>query len=286
MAKLLTTYYVSITKYLVTLYRIWYLYHSYVRKAIKVKILWHHSGPFSSLLGHSSYFFKGLKPSLSGLTCCLRLFRMVGFDYSCINISFLVGWSPYSSWCNGTCRDQYLSLLGHIMIYSNIVIWGCPITCFAFQEFSSAILFWNAFFFDRPTTWAKIYFTFSRCSFKCCVNMSSLLCRSSSKGLDYLVLAPFHFVYPSPILLQHFVFVSVYHTSYNCTFFMMPMLSYHWWFGYPFVTLHVWEWVHYSPWYTSNYCCNYCIGEWNPRLKRGFSFFLSPHTKMNGYCHH
>jgi hypothetical protein len=85
--------------------------HSYVRKAIKVKILWHHNGSFGSLLGHSVYFFKGPMPSFNGLTCCPCLFRMLGFDRSCTSFSFPTRWSPYSIWCNGTCKDRYLTLL-------------------------------------------------------------------------------------------------------------------------------------------------------------------------------
>ncbi len=38
-AKLLTMYYIFITMCLVALYQVWCLYHSYVRKVIKVKIL-------------------------------------------------------------------------------------------------------------------------------------------------------------------------------------------------------------------------------------------------------
>ncbi len=75
-------------------------------------------------------------------------------------------------------------------------------------------------------------------------------------------------------------------TSYSCTSSMMPEWSYYQWFGYSFVTLFVWEWTHYNPWYISKYCCSYCIGEWSSRTKRGFSPFSSPHTKTNGYCHH
>jgi len=177
-------YCVSITRYLLTLYRVWYSYHNYVRKTIRVKILWHHSGPFGSSLGHSSYFFKGLKPSLGGLTYCPHLFKMLGFHCSCNRFSFLTRWSLYFFWCYGACRDQYLFLLGCITGYSNIFTWGCLITCFAFQEFSSVILSSNAIFFDRPTTQIGIYFAFGRCSFSFCADMSSLLCRSSSKGLD------------------------------------------------------------------------------------------------------
>jgi len=81
--------------YLVALYRIWCSYHIYVRKAIRFKILWHHSEPFGSSLGHSSYFFKGVRPSFNGLTCCPHLYRMLGFDHFCINILFPTRWSLY-----------------------------------------------------------------------------------------------------------------------------------------------------------------------------------------------
>jgi hypothetical protein len=95
--KLLTSYYISITKYNVMLYQVWCLYHSYVRKIIRVKILWHHSGPFSLLSGHSSYFFRGARPFFSCLTCYPCLFRMLGFDHSCTSISFPTWWSSYFS---------------------------------------------------------------------------------------------------------------------------------------------------------------------------------------------
>jgi hypothetical protein len=45
--------------------------------------------------------------------------------------------------------------------------------------------------------------------------------------------------------------------------------SYHWWFGYPFVTLLMWEWVHCSPWCASRYHCNYYFGEWSSHIDRG-----------------
>jgi len=53
--KLLTMYCISITRCLAAIYWIWCSYCSYARKAIRVKILWHHNGPFDSLSSHSSY---------------------------------------------------------------------------------------------------------------------------------------------------------------------------------------------------------------------------------------
>jgi hypothetical protein len=121
LAKLLVTYCISITRYFATLYQIWCLYHRYVIKVINIRILWHHIGPFGSLLGHSSCFFKGARLSLSGLMCCPRLFRMLSFDHSCISLLFLVEWSPYSSWCGGTCKSIFIPSKSH---------YGIPVRCY------------------------------------------------------------------------------------------------------------------------------------------------------------
>jgi hypothetical protein len=115
--------------------------------------------------------------------CCSRFFRMLGFDQSYTNIRFPIGWSPYSSWCNGTCRDRYLSLLGCTIGYMCDVTWSRLITCLTFQKSCGAILSSNTIFLDGPIKWTRIYFASNRCSFGCCVSTSSLLCRSSNKGL-------------------------------------------------------------------------------------------------------
>jgi hypothetical protein len=117
------------------------------------------------------------------LRCCLHLFRMLGFDYSCINFLFLAWWSSYSFLCDGTCKDWYLSFPNCTMGYLCNVTWDCPITCLTFWKSSNVILSSSVVFFYGPTTQTWIYFTFNRCSFGCCVNMSLLLCRSSSRGL-------------------------------------------------------------------------------------------------------
>ncbi len=151
-AGLFTTYCIFIIRYFVTLHWIWCLYHSYVGEVVRFKIFWHHNGPFGSSSSHYSYFFKGARRSFSGLTCCLRLFRMLGFDRFCISFSFLAKWSPYFSWCGGTCKDQYLSLLGSITGYLCDVTLSCLITCFAFWKSSGAIISLNIVFFDGPTS--------------------------------------------------------------------------------------------------------------------------------------
>ncbi len=143
----------------------------------------------------------------------------------------------------------------------------------------NAILSSNAIFLDGPITWARIFFAPSRCSFGCCVNMSSLLCKSNNKCL--VINSPYHLFIM--FILRPFSYnipyLSRYTTSYNCTSFTMLIWSYHWWFRYPFIMLPMREWVHCNPWYVSRYPCNYCIEKWSPHTKRGFSPFPPPHTK-------
>jgi hypothetical protein len=158
MAELLTMYYISIIRYLAVLYWVWCSYHSYVKKTFSIRILWHHNGPFGLSSRHYFYFFRGTRPSFSGPMCYPCLFKMLGFDRSCASLSFPIGWSNYSSWCDGTCKDQYVSLPGRNMTYLCEVTWGCPISCLAFWKFSNVILFSNAVFFDGVTTWTRIYF--------------------------------------------------------------------------------------------------------------------------------
>jgi len=75
-------------------------------------------------------------------------------------------------------------------------------------------------------------------------------------------------------------------TSYSCTFFMLWVWTYYWWFGYPLVLMLVQVWTHYSPWYFLAYCCNYCFGELNTCIEKGFPPFPPPHSTSNRYTYH
>ncbi len=166
----------------------------------------------------------------------------------------------------------------------NLKLNNILITCFAFWESSSAILSSNAVFFDGTTTRTRIYITYSRYSLDV-VQARCHSCARPTTGAWLLahistlsfILCPFF--YNTPYLSQ-------YTTFYSSASFTMSVSSYHRWFGYPFVTLHVWEWVHCNPWYALKYHCSYHIGEWSSRTKRDFSPFPSPLTKTSGYCHH
>jgi len=54
----------------------------------------------------------------------------------------------------------------------------------------------------------------------------------------------------------------------------MSVWSYHWWFGYPFAMLLMWEWVHCNPWYTLKYYCNYRIRKWSSCIEEVSHLFL------------
>jgi hypothetical protein len=103
----------------------------------------------------------------------------------------------------------------------------------------------------------------------------SVMCRSNTRGL---VIGLFRHSFISFVLRSssyNSMYLFQYTTDYNSTSFTMLMWSYHWWFGHPFVTFPMWEWVHYNPWYNSRYRCNHCVREWCSCTKRGFP--PSPH---------
>jgi hypothetical protein len=149
---------------------------------LRVKILWQHNGPFGSLSSHYSYFFKGARPSFSGLMCYPRFLRMLGFDRSCISFSFLARWSFYSSWCGGKCKisicpsqvalqDTHVMLLevvqSHVLPFKSLVVQSYP---------QCSFLWWTNYT-------SKNLFHFSIHSFRCCASTFILLCRSNNKGL-------------------------------------------------------------------------------------------------------
>ncbi len=99
--------------------------------------------------------------SLYQISFCLLTFLYVTNTFLTIHSHWLV--KPHNlpcSWCNDTRKDQYLSLPGSTMGYPCDVTWGHLITCFAFQEFSGAILTSNEVLFDGPITWVGSFTLF------------------------------------------------------------------------------------------------------------------------------
>jgi len=88
--------------------------------------------------------------------------------------------------------------------------------------------------------------------------------------------------------LTHFLvaLMSWFTTSYGCPPFIMLMWSYHWRSKYPFTLVSLHEWTYSSPWYISEYYCNYCFGKWNTCSKGGLPLFPSLHSTMNRYLYH
>jgi hypothetical protein len=134
---------------------------------------------------------------------------------------------------------------------------------FSHDRSSGTILSSSSFFFDGPTTRAKVYFTSSKCSFRCCVNMSPFLCKSCNMGI--VINSSYHsFISFVLCLFSYNIWYSFqYITSYNYASFTMLTWSYHRWIGYSFAVLFMLEWMHYRPRYISRYCCSYPVGEWS-----------------------
>jgi len=149
-----------------------------------------------------------------------RYFRILGFDHFCTSFLYPVRWSPYFSWCGGTCKDQYLSILGHTMRYLCDVNWGHLITCLVFQKFSSVILSSNAILFDRPITQAWIYFTSLLAYAPLDVVWAHLYSCVGLASRAWLLACPntLSFCLSSVHFLQHFIFISVYHILQFCIF--------------------------------------------------------------------
>jgi len=97
---------------------------------------WSFSTIMSHFAHHQVFFptFLGVRPSFNGPTYYPHLLRMLSFDCSYINLSFLTRGAPYFSWCGGTCRDQYLPFPSNTMKYPCNVTWGRSITCLAFRN--------------------------------------------------------------------------------------------------------------------------------------------------------
>jgi hypothetical protein len=132
----------------------------------------------------------------------------------------------------------------------------------------------------------KSCFAFRKHSCKFHVNMSPLMCGSRGRrlviNLSYHTYISFIFI-PFPYNTTHLVGLA---TFYNCPSFMMLMWSYHWWSGYPFISMPMWEWTYYRTQYTLRYSCNSWFGEWNTYSKGGLPPFPLLHLTMNGYHYH
>jgi len=269
--------------YLVVLYQLWCSYHIYVRKAIRFKILWHHNEPFDSSSGHSSCFFKGVRPSFNGLTCCPCLYRMLGFHHSYINILFPTRWSLYfldvvahvetgTYPFQVTLHDTHAMLLvvirSHVLLFKSVIVQSYLQMQFSLmeklhkQEFASLIA-------NVPSDVMRTHL----CSCAGPVVRAWLLTYLSTLSF---CLSFAHFL----IALCRYI------TSYNFTSFTMPVWSYHWWFRYSMLRC-----LCGSERTTTHHTFRNTITTITLKIRTHIQrevFHLSPppHTKKNRYCHH
>ncbi len=106
------------------------------------------------------------------------------------------------------------------------------------------------------------------------------------QGLGYqLTLTPFHYVYPPPIFLQHFLFVSVYHILQFCIFQDANVV----------IPLMIWVYICYiirarvstlQPMIHFKIPLQLSHQKVEFTYKKRFFTFSLPHTKMNGHYHH
>jgi len=123
---------------------------------------WSFSTIMSHFAHHQVFFptFLGVRPSFNGPTYYPHLLRMLSFNCSYINLSFLTRGAPYFSWCGGTCRDQYLPFQVTLWNTLAMLLEVVRSHVLPFETLNGAILFSNVVFFDGPTTWIGIYFVY------------------------------------------------------------------------------------------------------------------------------
>jgi hypothetical protein len=225
---------------------------------------------FNIMMGHLIchqvillFFLEGPWPSINGLIYCLCIFGMFGSNCFCTYHLFPIGWSFFFQWSD-TWRNQHFSLpFGTTP--------SCLFSCPPLLESYGTIVSSLASFFNKLPMW-RVFHIF-RCSLGHHMGNSSILCKSIH---ERLVISPSYHIYilfVIGLLLYNVMYPYWLATSYSCTFFMLLVWTYHWWFKCPFVLVHVQEWAHYSPRYSSRYHCNYYFEKLGSLTKRDFPPF-------------
>jgi hypothetical protein len=149
---------------------------------------------------------------------------MLGFNcfYTCH--SFPIGWSPYSSWCDGSCQNWHFPLLINITKYSNFITLCCVFSSPPFWKSYGIIISSFIGFFDKLFTQIKICHIFNKCSLAHHMNTSPILCKFNHK---HLVISPsYHTCIPFVLnLFPYNIMYLPWFATYNYTY-----LSY-WWLG-------------------------------------------------------
>jgi hypothetical protein len=134
---LLVLYNVPISKHLVALCWVWYLYCSYIGEVTWCRIFWWFYWSLNLSSCHSSYFFGQAWAPFCGSGCLSDIFGVLGINrlYTCH--LFPVGWSLYSFRCNSTCSNRHFLIPGGTMRCSSHVTQG---VCFHLPPFESLVV--------------------------------------------------------------------------------------------------------------------------------------------------
>jgi hypothetical protein len=113
------------------------------------------------------------------------------------------------------------------------------------KRLHDTIVFSFTCYFYGPFAQSEVCHIFSRCSFKCHVITSPILCKFS---YECLVISSSYHTYISFIfnsLPYNVIYLLWLVISYSYTFFTLSMWTYHRWFGYPLMfEMPVREWTH------------------------------------------
>ncbi len=257
-----------------------------LEKLIWCGIFWWFYWSLSSLLGHSSCFLGGVWLSFYSSNCCLYIPGMLGFAHSYTYHSFPIRWSPYSSKCNNTCWDWHFYVPNNTTRCQSPFPLGCLLSCPTFWKLSGLILPLVVVFGESPT-WARVYFSFNKHSFKYHANTFPFMCMS--KGRRFIINLFYHICisFIPSLLLYNTMYLSWLATSYSCPSFTMLMWSYHWWSKYPFTLVLLWKLTYNNPWYTLDTIA-FIILESGAHVQREVSHLFLHHNYLmtSGYLYH
>jgi len=145
---------------------------------------------------------------------------MLGTNQSCTCHSFPTRWSPFFFWCNNTCWNWHFFVLIDITRCLNLVTPSCPPSSPTLWKPNNLILSPVANFFGGSPIWTRVYFAFSRHSFKYYAITFPLMCGFNNK---HLIISSSYHTYISFILSPlpyNIMYMSWFSTSYSCPSFL------------------------------------------------------------------
>jgi hypothetical protein len=141
---------------------------------------------------------------------------------------FPTGRSSDYSKCSSTCWDQHFPILEKTRRCLSHITLGCSLLGPTLWKPSGLVLSLVVSFFGISLTWTKFCFVFSRCSFKYCASMFSLMCGSRGRRLVISSFYHISILFIINSLSYNTMYPSWIVTSYSCPLFIVLMWSYHW----------------------------------------------------------